>query len=47
MDERKLLESTGNVRWEQHGDIHTSTGGAWYVNRKETSWGHGEMVVKR
>ena len=25
---------------EQHGDIESWTGGAWYDNMKETYWGH-------
>ena len=27
------------VGGEHHGDIDSRTGGAWYVNMKETSWG--------
>ena len=32
---------------EQHGDIESLTGGAWYDNRKDISWEQGNMVVER
>ena len=34
------------VGGEQHGDIESWTGGARYDNRKETSWGQGDMVIE-
>ena len=30
---------------EQHGDIESWTGGAWYDNMMETSWGQGYVMV--
>ena len=27
------------VKGERHGDTESWTGGAWYVNGKDTSWG--------
>ena len=38
---------TPMVAGEQHGDIESRTGSAWYGNRKETYWGQGDMVVER
>ena len=35
------------VGGEQHVENESWTGGAWYVNRKESSWGQGDMVVER
>ena len=35
------------VAGEQRSDIESWTGGARYDNRKETSWGQGDMVVER
>ena len=40
-------ECSGMVGEEQHGDIESWTGGARYDNRKDTSWGQGDMVVER
>ena len=40
-------ECSGMVGGEQHSVIESWTGGALYVNRKETSWGQGDMVVER
>ncbi len=28
-------------------NIESMAGGAWYVNRKETRWGQGDIVVER
>ena len=28
-------------------NIESMAGGAWYVNRKETRWGQGDIVVRR
>ena len=35
------------VGGEQQGDSESLTGGAWYDNRKDISWGQGYMVVER
>ena len=29
------------------GNIESTAGGAWFVNRKETHWGQGGIVVER
>ena len=34
------------VGGEQHGDSESLTGGAWYDNRMDISWGQGYMVVE-
>ena len=47
LGERRLLECSGMVGGEQHGDIESRTGGAWYVNRMKASRRQEDMVVER
>ena len=35
------------MRGDRLGNIESREGGAWYVNRKETHWGQGDIVVER
>ena len=49
LSERRLFENVQEW-WEENSTvIHSEswTGGAWCDNRKEASWGQGDMVVER
>ena len=40
-------ECSGIMGGYMLGNIESTAGGAWFVNRKETHWGQGGIVVER
>ena len=47
LGKRRLLECSEIVGGDRLGNIESMAGGVWYVNRKETRWGQGDIVVEQ
>ena len=47
LGKRRLGECSEIVGGDMLCNIESMAGVAWYVNRKETRWGQGDIVVER